>query len=136
MASIPETPPAPGVGKLLEDIGRDLKTIAVDELELAHGQLTRFFESLVAKAGMAILGATVALIGLGMLCTVAVIAAEPLIHRLWLRLLVMALLYIGIGGGLAVIYAKRLATMHGPELDKQLSEVGETIAAVSAGLKH
>jgi hypothetical protein len=133
MATIQQSPK---VGELLQGIGKDLKTIAADELELAHGQLTSFFEGLVAKAGMAILGATVALIGLGMLCTVVVLVAEPVIHPLWLRLLIMSALYLGVGVTVAVRFAKRLAALHGPDLHKQFSEVGETIEAVSDGLHH
>ncbi len=126
----------PNVGELLEGISHDLKTIATDELELAHDKLTSFLEGLVAKAGLAILGATVALIGLGMLCTVVVIIAEPLVHPLWLRLLVMAMFYLATGLTIAVVYARRLAALHGPDLHKQLSEVGDTLDAVSEGLRH
>ena len=126
----------PKATELLADIGRDLKTIAADELELANGKLRQFLERLVLKAGVAVLGATVALIGLGMLCTVAVVVLAPIIPALWLRLLLMAVVYIGLGGGATYVAARRIFATRGPDLDKQISEVGETVDAIRQGLKH
>ncbi len=132
------TPPPepPKVAELLQDIGHDVKTIAVDELELARRKLTVFMQQLVVKAGVAVLGATVALIGLAMLCTVVVVALAPVIPPLWLRLLGMAIVYIAIGAGTVVLCGRRMAAMHGPGLDQQVAEVGETVKAVERGWKH
>ena len=133
---ITPTSQAPKVGELLHGIGQDVRKIAVDELELARHKLTDFMESLVLKASVALLGATVVLIGFGMLCMVVVVALEPVIEPLWLRLLMMAIVYIVIGGGAVAIYAKRMVAMRGPDLEKQLSEVRETVDAVERGLEH
>jgi Putative Actinobacterial Holin-X, holin superfamily III len=131
------TPPNPSnVTGLLEDIGHDLKTIAADELELVQRKFARYLEQLVAKAGVALLGATVALIGLGMLCMVVVVVLAPIIPPLWLRLLLMAIVYLGLGGGAAYVFARRMLAMHGPDLHKQISEVGETVDAIKHGLSH
>jgi Putative Actinobacterial Holin-X, holin superfamily III len=126
----------PKVTELLEDIGHDLKTIAHDDLELTRNKITRYLEELVRKASVALLGATVALIGLGMLCVVAVVALAPVIPALWLRLLIMAVGYMLIGGGATYIYARRLLATPGPDLRKQISEVRETAEAISEGLRH
>jgi len=130
------SPEPPKIVELLQDIGRDVKTIAVDELELARRKLTVFMQQLVVKAGVAVLGAMVALIGLAMLCTVVVVALAPVIPPLWLRLLVMAIVYIAIGAGTVVLCGRRMAAMHGPGLDQHVAELGETIKAVERGLKH
>jgi len=130
------SPEPPKIVELLQDIGRDVKTIAVDELELARRKLTVFMQQLVVKAGVAVLGAMVALIGLAMLCTVVVVALAPVIPLLWVRLLVMAIVYIAIGAGTVVLCGRRMAAMHGPGLDQHVAELGETIKAVERGLKH
>ena len=126
----------PKVTELLEGIGHDLKTIAANELELAQSKLTQFLQKLVLKASVALLGATVALIGLGMLCMVVVVVLAPVIPALWIRLLLMALVYIGCGSGATYVYARRILAMKGPDLDKQISEIGETVNAIGQGLKH
>jgi hypothetical protein len=122
------------VGELLKHIGEDVKTIAISELELARTKLGNYLEQTVMKAAAMILGAFVALLGFGMLCMVVVVALEPVIPALWLRLLLMALLYMGIGGGAAYMFAKKMA--NAPDLENEVDEVGQTIDKVSEGLQH
>ncbi|MEP6865362.1 MAG: phage holin family protein [Deltaproteobacteria bacterium] len=122
------------VGELLKHIGEDVKTIAVSELELARTKLGSYLEQTVMKAAAMILGAFVALVGFAMLCVVVVVALEPVIPALWLRLLIMAVLYIGVGGGAAFLFAKNMATP--PDLENEVDEVGQTIDKVADGLQH
>jgi putative superfamily III holin-X len=122
------------VGELLKHIGEDVKTIALSELELARTKLGNYLEQTVMKAAAMILGAFVALLGFGMLCMVVVVALEPVIPALWLRLLIMAVLYMGIGGGAAYMFAKKMA--NAPDLGNEVDEVGQTIDKVSDGLQH
>ena len=124
------------VAEILQDIGHDVRRIAVDEIELARGKMTGYLEELVLKAAGSIIGACVALIGLGLLCLTAVAALEPVIHPLWLRLLIMAVIYLAVGGAAAYLFAKRLAALHGPNLEHESGEVGETVEAVKKGLAH
>lgn len=126
----------PKVVDVIRDIGKDMKLIAMDELELSRRELSTYLERMILRASAAVVGALVALIGLGMLCVVAVVALEPVIHPLWLRLLLMSVLYLAIGGGMALLFIKRMGALHGPDLHKQISEIGETADAVSAGLHH
>ncbi|MEO8551999.1 MAG: phage holin family protein [Kofleriaceae bacterium] len=132
MATIHPEPPK--VGDLLKHIGDDVKTIATTEIELGRRKMGQYFERTIAKASVVILGAFVALIGLAMLCMVVVVVLEPVIPQLWLRLLMMAILYLGVGGGASVIYAKRV--LNGPDLDNEVDEVGQTFDAIQAGLSH
>jgi len=125
--------PKPSAGELLADITTDLKTITETELELMRRKLTDYMEKLVRRASIALLGMVIAVIGLGMVCVVVVVALEPVIEPLWLRLLMMAIVYMGLGAAAAFLYAKRMT--NGPHLRKQFSQVGETIDAVQRGLE-
>lgn len=122
------------MGELIKHIGDDMKTIATSEIELGRRKMGEYFDRTIAKASVVILGAFVALIGLAMLCMVVVVALEPVIPQLWLRLLLMAILYVAIGGGASYLYAKRV--LSGPDLDNEVDEVGQTFDAVKAGLSH
>ena len=128
------TQPPPKVGDLLKHIGDDVKTIAVSELELARTKLGSYLEQTVMKAAAMILGAFVALVGLAMLCVVVVVALAPVIPALWLRLLIMAVIYLAVGGGATFLFAKKMAAP--PDLDHEVDEVGQTIDKVSEGLQH
>ena len=122
------------VGELLKHIGDDVKTIAVSELELARAKLGSYLEQTVLKAAVMILSAFVALVGFAMLCVVAVVALEPVIQALWLRLLLMSLVFIAVGGAAAFIFAKKM--LGGPDLANEVDEVAQTIDKVSDGLAH
>ena len=126
----------PSVVELLQGIGSDVKRIAVDEVDLARGKLSDYLGKLVLKAAGVIVGACVAFIGLGLLCLAAVAALAPVIPALWLRLLLMAGVYIVVGGGLTLVFMKRLAALHGPNLEKPIEEAHETVDAVKKGLEH
>jgi hypothetical protein len=128
------TAPVPEVGELLQEIGRDVKTIASHEIELVKNKLSQHVGQAIAKAAVAWLGATVALIGLAMLCVVAVVALEPLLPPLWLRLLVMALVYLVVGGTVAGVFGSRLAKNLVPDLSEPITELKRTARSVGEGL--
>jgi hypothetical protein len=65
---------------------------------------------------------------------VAVVALEPVISVLWLRLLLMSLVFIAIGGTAGYVFAKK--TLGGPDIANEVDEVGQTIDKVSEGLRH
>lgn len=94
--SLPARPPALGLAELVKRVGDDFAELARIEL---RGGMKRAIVQLAAGAG----GGLVALGGLAFLCVSAVAAAEPLIAALWLRILLGALLYVALGGGL--VYA-------------------------------
>ena len=126
----------PKLGELLQDIGSDVRRIATDEIDLARGKLSSFLEKLILKVAGIIVGACVAFIGLGLLCLAGVAALAPVIPSLGLRLLLGAIVYIGVGSGLALMFAKRLSALHGPDLHKPIEEAKETAHAVKKGLEH
>ncbi len=137
MNTNPTAPSEPNgkVGELLHRITDDVKTIARDEVELARMEIERTAKSAAADAAIVLLGGIVALIGLGLLCVVAVVALEPLIEPLWLRLLLMSIVYLLAGGSVAGAFAKKLGHDIKPDLDLPKREAQQTVDAVKAGLR-
>jgi putative superfamily III holin-X len=126
----------PGIGELIKHIGDDVKTIASDELEMGRNALVNRLESIVIKAGLGLLGAAVVLVGLGMLCLTVVFALQPVIAALWLRMLIMSIVYLAIGAAAVTYAAKRIGVRDVGDLDNQIKEAGDTIDAVKNGLAH
>lgn len=132
----PSTGEANGrVGELVHRITDDVKTIARDEVELARIELEKTAKTAAGDAAVVLLGGIVALIGLGLLCTVAVVALAPLIPALWLRLLIMAVVYLAVGGIVAGVFARRLGHDVKPDLDLPRREAQQTVDAVKGGLR-
>lgn len=132
----PSTGEANGrVGELVHRITDDVKTIARDEVELARIELEKTAKTAAGDAAVVLLGGIVALIGLGLLCTVAVVALAPLIPALWLRLLIMAVVYLATGGIVAGVFARRLGHDVKPDLDLPRREAQQTVDAVKGGLR-
>ena len=123
------------IGELLHDIGEDVKTIAGDEVELARTELTRGIRVAITELAIMVIGALVAAIGFGFLCVVTVVALEPVIHSLALRLLIMAIMYLIGGGMLAGEFAKRLRKDAVPDLQPVVREAKQTVEAVKEGLE-
>ena len=122
------------VGQLLESIGHDMRTIASDELEMGRVALAERLESLVAKIAIAMLCVIVGLVGFGMLCVTAVFGLEPVIHAMWLRMLIMSGVYIAVGGAAALFAARRIGRDKSGDIQHQLDEARDTVNAVKKGL--
>lgn len=123
------------IGELLHRITDDVKTIAKNEVDLARLEFERTARSAAADAAIIMLGGVVALVGLGLLCTVAVVALVVVIPPLWLRLLIMAIVYLAVGGGIAGVFAKRLSLDVRPDLDLPRREAARTVDAIRSGLR-
>jgi hypothetical protein len=115
------------VGDILSHITDDMKTIARDEIELVRDELSHSAKMAITEASVAMLGAIVALIGLSLLCVAAVVALAPLIAPLWARLLIMAAVYLVIGGGVAASFGKRLTSDAMPHLGVAQYEAKRTM---------
>jgi ABC-type multidrug transport system fused ATPase/permease subunit len=131
--SIPENGTA-RVGDLVHRITDDLKVLAKDELELVKGEVQHTAKTAAFEGAVVVLGGIVALIGLGMLCAAAVAALAPVIPSLALRLLLMAAVYIVIGGVVAGGFAKRLSKDIKPDTTIAGYEAQRTIQGVKAQL--
>lgn len=124
------------VGGLLHRIGDDLKILARDELELAKGEMQTTARTAAFEAAALVLGGCVALIGLGLLCLAAVAALEPVIPALSLRLLLMAAVYMVVGGAVAASFAKRLKKDIVPDTAVSSWEAKRTLAGVKYSVGH
>jgi hypothetical protein len=125
-----------GIGDLLHRITDDLKVIAKDEIELVKGEAEKTAKTAAMEAAAIVLGGIVALIGLGMLCGAAVAALEPVIPSLALRLLLMAAVYIVVGGVVAGVFAKRLKKDIVPDTTVAGYEAKRTVAGVKNVLSN
>lgn len=132
---VPNGDARPGVGELVNRITDDVKTIASDELQLAKLELTKSVKTAAGEAAVVVLGGIVALIGFGMLCVVAVVALEPVISALWLRLMIMAVIYLVAGGAIAGVFARKLAGDAKPDMSDTVYQAKKTVENVKEGLK-
>jgi uncharacterized membrane protein YqjE len=118
------------VGDLLSRIGNGLKTIAEDEVKLARIELLEEMKKPLASAGAIVLGGVIALFGVGLLCATVVVALEPLIEPLWLRMVIMSAVYFALGGVVMRVYVKRFQLDAAPELPRTKREAKATVEAV------
>ena len=128
--SIPNENGTGRIGDLLHRITDDVKVLAKNELELVKGEVQNTAKTAAFEAAVVVLGGIVALIGLGMLCAAAVAALAPVITSLALRLLLMAAIYIVVGGIVAGGFAKRLGKDIKPDTTIAGYEAKRTIAGV------
>jgi hypothetical protein len=121
---------------LIHRISEDLRTITRDEIELLRGEARRVARSAAADGAAVLFGGTVALIGFAMLCVAAVAALEPVLPSLALRLVVMAVVYGGIGGSLAASFALRLRRAVAPDVTIPVHEAKAVLQGVKATIEE
>ena len=122
------------VGELLHRITDDVKTIAHDEIELVKTELSHTARVAAVDAAVILLAGIVALIGVGMLCVTVVVALAPVISSLALRLLLMAIVYLIVGGAVAAAVGVRLKRDMKPDLKVAGYEAKTTAANVKAAV--
>ncbi len=98
---------SPTIGELLKRIVRDLHAAAGAELQLTQQKMVTYLEQTVLKISVVIIGGFVAAVGLAMLCVVAVLVLQPFIQLIWMRLVLMSVVYLLVGGGAVVMFARR-----------------------------
>lgn len=124
-----------GVRRVLHQITDDIKTISRDEIELTRLEIQRAARTAAIDAAALMLGGVVALIGLGLLCVVVVVALAPVIPPLWLRLLIMAVVYLVLGGTVAAMFGRRFKRDAVPDLSRPKDQAKHTIHDIKAGLQ-
>jgi len=117
-------------GELLHHITDDLKIIAHDEVELVRQELKESARNAAVDASAALLGGIVGLIGIGMLCVTVVAALAPVIPALWLRLLIMSIVYLLVGGGVATAFGIKLKNDAMPRLGVAKYEGKRAVAGI------
>jgi uncharacterized membrane protein YqjE len=126
--------PTSQLGDVLRRIGDDVKTIAVDELQLAKIELTRATKAAARDAAAIVLGGFVALVGFGMLCVTAVVALAPVIPPLWLRMVIMAATYLVAGSAVAGVFVKKLKEDTDPAGADSIEHAKATVEQVKRAL--
>lgn len=124
------------VGALMRRIGDGLKTIAEDEVKLARLELLEEIKKPLASAGAIVLGGVIALFGIGLLCTTVVVALEPIVPALWLRMVIMSVVYFAAGWVVMQIYMKRFQVEATPSLPRAKREAKATVEAVKSEITH
>jgi hypothetical protein len=122
------------VGELLHRITDDVKMIAHDEIELVKTELERTAKMAAVEAAVILLAGIVALIGVGMLCVCAVVALAPVIHSLALRLLLMAIVYLVVGGAVAASVGVRMKRDIVPDLKVPAYEAKNAVTGAKEAL--
>ena len=122
------------VGELIHRISDDIKIIAHDEVELVRQELKESARNAAVDSAVALLGAIVGLIGVGMLCVTVVVALAPVIPALWLRLLIMSIVYLVAGGAIATAFGIKLKNDAMPKLGVAKYEGKRAIAGIKETL--
>jgi hypothetical protein len=123
-----------GIRALVRRVTDDLSSLAKEHVELARADLTRGMKHAAADSGALVLGAMVALIGFAMLCVSVVAALRPAIPALWLRLLLMAGVYLVVGA--LVVFAFSRKIRGDVELKRTRTSVQRTQLALREQVRH
>ncbi len=123
-------------GELARRIGDDLTELAQNHIELAKLEMGHGLKATLADGVGVLLGGLVGLIGFAMLCATAVVALAPLIAPLWLRMLLMSVVYLLLGGGVATAFAHKLKGDATPHLHRTRAEARRTVQALKDEVQH
>jgi uncharacterized membrane protein YqjE len=118
-----QDPREKGFGELVKDLAGQTSTLVRQEIRLAQAEVTQ--KGKVAGKGAGMLGgaAVAALLGLGALTALLIIALDAALP-LWLAALIVTLLWLAVAGGLAVAgrNALRAATPPAPQTVETVKE--------------
>lgn len=123
------------IGTLLQRVIQDAQTLGREELALAKLELIRTGERTAAAVATLTLGGVLSLISLGLLCMTVVAALQPLIPALWLRMLLMSVVYSFIGSMLVGACLAWMAKKPSA-LTKTKTEAEKTVAALKEEVQH
>jgi hypothetical protein len=121
--------------ELASKVVSDVSGLAKDEAALARLEIERTVKRASLDAAAFVLGAILALIGLAMLCTTAVVALEPALPPLWARMLLMCAVYLLAGGltGVTAIVSIRNKLQVAPRAREEARAV---VDAAEAEIRH
>jgi uncharacterized membrane protein YqjE len=98
----------PGLGDLFRQLAQDSATLVRQEMALAKAEMTQNLKTAARDATMVAVGGTVAGLGGLVLILALVLAVGDLLNEYWLGALIVGLLFLIIGGLLAMGALKRL----------------------------
>jgi uncharacterized membrane protein YqjE len=96
-----------GIGELVKDLANQTSTLVRQEIKLAQAEVTQKSKLAGKGAGMLAAAAVAALLGLGALTAVLIIALDGAL-ALWLAALIVTVLWLALAAGLAMAGKKAL----------------------------
>lgn len=104
----PPDPAGPGLGELFKQLAQDSATLVRQEMALAKAELRQNVKSLAKDAVMIAVGAVLAMVGGLVMVAFLVILLGDVLNNYWLGALIVGLLFLAIGGILAMSGMKKL----------------------------
>ena len=98
----------PGLGELFRQLAQDSATLVRQEMALAKAEMTQNLRSAARDATMVAIGGGVALLGMLVLILFLVLVIGDALNEYWAGALIVGLLFLIIGGVLAMGALKRL----------------------------
>jgi uncharacterized membrane protein YqjE len=98
----------PGLGELFRQLAQDSATLVRQEMALAKAEMTQNLKAAARDATMVAVGGGVALLGLLVLILFLVLVIGDALNEYWAGALIVGLLFLIIGGVLAMGALKRL----------------------------
>jgi len=96
-----------GIGELVKDLASQTSTLVRQEIQLAQAEVTQKGKLAGKGAGMLAGAAVAALLGLGALTAVVIVALDGAL-ALWLAALIVTVVWLAIAGALAMAGKKAL----------------------------
>lgn len=123
------------IAGLFQRVIQDAQTLTRDELALAKIELIRSGERTAVGLATLLLGGVLLLMSLGLLCVTAVVGLAPLISALWLRMLLMSLVFMCLGSLLMAICGAWL-WKEGLSLPKTKRQAKQTLTTIQEEVQH
>jgi hypothetical protein len=101
----------PSLGELFKQLAQDSSTLIKQEVALAKTELTSSLSRAAVDATMLTIWGGVAMVGALVLVAFLVVGLGDLIDSYWLSALIVGLLFMIVGGALAVSYLNKLKHM-------------------------
>lgn len=98
----------PGLGELFSQLAQDSATLVRQEMALAKAEMTQNLKAAARDATMVAVGGGVALLGMLVLILFLVLVIGDALNEYWAGALIVGLLFLIIGGVLAMGALKRL----------------------------
>ena len=137
-ASRVETTPAPAdrsLGDLVKFVSEDLSHLVRSEIKLAQVEVTEKAKGVGAGIGAFGAAGVLALFGLGLLLTTAVLALS-LVLPAWLAALIVTVVVFAIAGIAALVGKKKVSEAAPPLPTKAVESVKEDVAEIKETIKR
>lgn len=127
-----ESPPEQlSTSELVRRLTEQTRTLVSDEVALAKAEMTAKAKSVGVGAGLAGAGAVLALGG-GLTLIAAAVAALALVLPVWASALIIGVLLVAVGGGLALVAKNRIQAGTPPVPEQAIASTKRDVETVKA----